>query len=66
VDTHEPGQRRAELSVVALLQMARILEWDAEVIGDELAHALVHLSKQVALGRVERVVEVKNPYAVAA
>ncbi len=58
---HEAGERRAELAVVGFLQMARVVERHAEKAGDELAHALVDLGEQVALGRVERVVEIEDP-----
>jgi hypothetical protein len=41
--------------------VAGVLERHAEKAGDELAHALVDLGEQVALGGVERVVEIEDP-----
>ena len=50
VHLHEAGQRRPELAVVALLQIARVLERHVEMSGDEFAHALVDLGEEVAGG----------------
>jgi hypothetical protein len=61
VHLHKATERRAELAVVALLQMARVRERHAEEVGDELAHLLVDLGEEIALRRIERVVEVEDP-----
>ena len=61
VDLHQPRQRGAELAVVALLQVARLREGYAEIVGDELAHAPVDFGEEVARRRVERVVEIEDP-----
>ena len=63
VHLHQARQRRAELAVVGLLQMPRVLEGHAEVLGDEVAHALVDLGEEVAVGGIERVVEIEDPDA---
>ena len=61
VDLHHAGERGAELPVVALLQMPRVGVRHAQEAGDELAHAMIDLGEQVALGGIERVVEVEDP-----
>ena len=48
VDLHQPGERGAELAVVGLLQMPRVLEGNADRLGDVVAHALVDLGKEIA------------------
>ena len=63
VQLDEAGQRRAVVVVVALLQVAGMLQRQIEVLGDEGAHALVDLGEQVAGRRVERVVEIEHPHA---
>ena len=62
VHLHQARQRRAELAIVGLLQMPRVLEGHAEIAGDELAHALVDLGEQIAVGGIERVVEIEDPH----
>ena len=61
VHGHQPRERRAELPVVGLLQMPRVDVGNAEIMRDELAHAVVHLCEQVAFRRIERVVEIEDP-----
>ena len=61
MDTHQPGQRGAELPVITFLQMPGVRERHTEILGDEFAHSRIDLSEQIALGRIERVVEVENP-----
>ena len=61
VDLHQARQRGAELPVVGLLQVPRILEGHAEIAGDELAHPLVDLAEEIAVGGIERVVEIEDP-----
>ena len=63
VHLHQAGQRGAELAIVGLLQVAGVDERHAEEAGDELAHLLVDLGEQVALGGIERVVEIEDPHA---
>ncbi len=58
---HEAGERRAVLVVEVFLHLARRFRIEAEQILDEGAHPLVDLRKQIALGGVERVVEVEDP-----
>jgi hypothetical protein len=41
--------------------MARMGVGHAQEPGDELAHAVIDLGEQIALGRVERVVEIEDP-----
>jgi hypothetical protein len=60
---HEAAERGAELAVVGFLQVARVDEGHAEKAGDELTHLLVDLGEQVAVGRIERVVQVEDPHA---
>ncbi len=50
-------------AVVALLQMPRVLVRHAEILGDEIAHAVIDLGEQVAFRRIERVVEIEHPDA---
>jgi hypothetical protein len=59
---HQAGQSGAELAVVGLLQVPRVVVGHAEIAGDEFAHAPVDLREQVALGGIERVVEVEDPH----
>ena len=61
MQAHQPGQRGAVLVVIGLAQALRLFERNAETIGDELAHALVDLGEQIAVGRIERVVEIEHP-----
>src|SRR5680860_1332512 len=61
VKLHETGKRGAVLGVVALPQRMRLVERKIEGVGDERAHALVHLREQVAVRRIERVVEIEHP-----
>ena len=59
---HQAAKGGAELAVVGFLQMPRVHEWHAEEAGDELTHLLVDLGEQVAVGRIERVVEIEDPH----
>ena len=47
--------------VIGLAAALRLVASDAEALGDELAHALVDLGEQVAVGRIEGVVEIEDP-----
>src|SRR6185295_21086 len=58
---HQTTQGGAELPIVSLLQVPRILEGNAEKAGNEFAHALVDLTEQIALDRIERVIEIEDP-----
>ena len=58
---HQTGQRRAVLLVVTFLQFARIDTVDTAMCGNERAHLNVDLAEQVAIRRVQRVVQVENP-----
>src|SRR5215831_9338664 len=59
---HEAAQGGAELPIVCLLQVARVSKGYAQEAGDELAHALIDLQEQVAVGGIEGVVEVEHPH----
>ena len=61
MDLHQAGQRGAELAVVGFLQVPRVFEGHAEIAGDELAHPPVDLAEEVAVGGIERVVEIEDP-----
>src|SRR3990170_2709893 len=61
MELHQPGERGAVPVVIGLAEDLSFLQWDAEVLRDELAHAPVDLGEQIAVGRVERVVEVEHP-----
>ncbi len=49
------------LVVIGLAQGLRFVEAEPELFGDELPHATVDLGEQIAVGRVEGVVEVEHP-----
>src|SRR5262245_48494396 len=61
MQAHQPRECRAVLVVIGFAQALRLGERDAEGVGDELAHAPVDLREQIAVGRVERVVEIEHP-----
>ena len=58
---HEPVQRRAVVAEISLLQLARRVGIEAEMLLDEMADAPVDLGEQVAARRVERVVKIEDP-----
>ena len=58
---HQAGQGGAVLVVVALLQRAGLDRPQADAALDEGLHAVVDQGEQVALGRIEGVVEVEDP-----
>src|SRR5262245_27432472 len=60
MQAHQPRERGAVLVVIGFGQALRLVQRDAEAIGDELAHAPVDLREQIAVGRVERVVEIEH------
>src|SRR5215831_10955044 len=62
VHLHEAAQRGAELAIVGLLQVARVCKGHAQQAGDELAHALIDLQEEIAVGGIERVVKVEHPH----
>jgi hypothetical protein len=62
---HQPGEGRAVAVIIVLLNALGLLVADAEELRDERPHPLIHLREQVALGRVERVVQVEYPGADA-
>src|SRR5665647_1934056 len=63
VQLHKSGQRRSELVIVALLQVARVVQRHVEMLGDERAHAVIDLGEQITCGGIQRVVEIEDPYA---
>src|SRR3546814_2240566 len=58
---HQPVQGGAVFEEVTLLQYPRLFRHDAEDATDIRLDALVHLGEQVAMRRVEGVVEVEYP-----
>ena len=60
---HEAAERCAIGAEILLLEGPRFLLGDPEMPGDELAHALVDLGEQIDVGRIERIVEIKDPVA---
>ena len=61
VQGHEPLQGCAVFGVVLLLEPARFHRIDPQEAGDEVGHPRVNLGKQVAVGGVEGIVEIKHP-----
>src|SRR5262249_24574568 len=54
-------ERCAELAVIGLLQVTRVLKRHAQVARDELPHAPIDLEEELAGRRIERVIEVEDP-----
>ena len=58
---HQPVQRGAEVAVIVLLQGAGRGEVQARHVHHVMGDQRIDLRKQIALTRVERVVEIKHP-----
>ena len=58
---HQPGEGGAVFIVIVFLDALGLDQVHAQQFGDERAHALIHLRKQIAFGRIECVVQIEDP-----
>ena len=61
MNRHQSAERGAIALVIGLLQMPRLVRRKLHGSRDIVAHACVDLSEQLAVGPVERVVEIEDP-----
>ena len=61
VHRNQPTERRAVFAVVDLLKALGVLGRQLQMARDVMCHAFVDLGEQVAVGPIERVVEIEYP-----
>ena len=59
---HQPFQRGAMIPIIALLNNFGFIGWKLQQIGHIGIHIAVYLRKQIHVMRIERIVEIKNPF----
>ena len=59
--SHEAAQRRAIALIIIFLQRPRRYPVKAEQVGQKQRDALVDLRPEIAIGGIERIVEIEDP-----